>query len=98
MLSSNRIRGPTRFGKALNLIFPKLSLQKMRGFGHATIFSQFAGSPPGTSGTMTPSHVINTKKSGLQIMSLAACASETNKQFTVLIFVNIFYKDGTCLA
>ena len=37
MLSSNRIRGPTRFRKALNLIFPKLSLQNMHGFHHATI-------------------------------------------------------------
>ena len=31
--------GPTRFGKALTLIFPKLSSQNMRGFDHATIFS-----------------------------------------------------------
>ena len=37
MLSSNRICGPTRFRKALNLIFPKLSLQNMHGFHHATI-------------------------------------------------------------
>ena len=34
-----RIRGPTRFGKALNLIFPKLSSQNMRSFDHATILS-----------------------------------------------------------
>ena len=39
MLWSNGIRGPTRFGKALNLIFPKLSSQNMRGFDHATILS-----------------------------------------------------------
>ena len=39
MLSSNRIRGPTCSRKALNLIFPKLSLQNMRGFHHATILS-----------------------------------------------------------
>ena len=38
-LSSDRIRRPTRFGKALNLIFPKLSSQNMRGFDHATILS-----------------------------------------------------------
>ena len=38
-LSSDIIRGPTRFGKALNLIFPKLSSQNMRGFDHATILS-----------------------------------------------------------
>ena len=37
MLWSNGIRGPTRFGKALNLIFPKLSSQNMRGFDYATI-------------------------------------------------------------
>ena len=33
---SNRIREPTRFGKAL---FPKLSSLNMRGFDHATILS-----------------------------------------------------------
>ena len=38
-LSSDRIRRPTRFGTALNLIFSKLSSQNMRGFDHATIFS-----------------------------------------------------------
>ena len=38
-LSSDRIRGPTRFGEALNLIFPKLSSQNMRGFDHASILS-----------------------------------------------------------
>ena len=32
-------RGPTRFGKALNLIFPKVSLKNMRDFDHATILS-----------------------------------------------------------
>ena len=36
---TERIRGPTRFGKALNLIFPKLSSQNVRGFDHATILS-----------------------------------------------------------
>ena len=39
MLSSDRIFGPVRFGKALNLIFPKLSSQNIRGFDHATILS-----------------------------------------------------------
>ena len=33
------IRGPTRFEKALNLIFPKLSSENMRGFDQATILS-----------------------------------------------------------
>ena len=33
------IRGPTRFGKALNLIFPKLSSQNMSGFDQRTILS-----------------------------------------------------------
>ena len=36
---SKVIRGPTRFGKALNLIFPKLSSQNVRGFDQATILS-----------------------------------------------------------
>ena len=35
--SSDRIRGPTRFGEGLNLVFPNLSSQNMRGFDHATI-------------------------------------------------------------
>ena len=39
MLSSDRIRGPTRFRKALNLIIPNLSSENMRGFDHATIIS-----------------------------------------------------------
>ena len=39
MLSSDRICRPTRFEKALNLIFPTLSSQNMWGFDHATIFS-----------------------------------------------------------
>ena len=39
MPSSDRIRGPTCFGKALNLIFPKLSLQNICGFDHAMILS-----------------------------------------------------------
>ena len=39
MLSSNRIRGPTRFGKAPNLIFPRLSSQNIPGFDNATILS-----------------------------------------------------------
>ena len=38
-LSSDRIREPTRFGIALNVIFPKLSSLNMRGFDHATILS-----------------------------------------------------------
>ena len=33
------IHAPKRFGIALNLIFPKLSLLNMRGFDHATILS-----------------------------------------------------------
>ena len=37
--SFDRIREPTRFGIALNLIFPKLSSLNMRGFDHATILS-----------------------------------------------------------
>ena len=36
---SKVIRGPTRFGKALNLIFPKLSSQNVRGFDQVTILS-----------------------------------------------------------
>ena len=39
MLLSYRIHGLARFGKALDLIFPKLSSQNMRGFDHATILS-----------------------------------------------------------
>ena len=39
MLSSDRICGLARFGKALTLIFPKLSLQNKRGFDHVTILS-----------------------------------------------------------
>ena len=39
MISSDRICGPTPFRKALNLIFPKLSLQNMRGFDHSMILS-----------------------------------------------------------
>ena len=36
---SKVIRGPTRFGKALNLIFPKLSSQNMSGLDQATILN-----------------------------------------------------------
>ena len=36
---SKVIRVPTRFGKALNLIFPELSSQSVRGFDQATILS-----------------------------------------------------------
>ena len=59
MLSSDRIRGPTRLGKALNLIFLKLSSQNIRGFAHATIFSpSFHGlrlaQPKGSKVTETP--------------------------------------------
>ena len=39
MLSSDRIHGRTCFGKALNLIFPKLSSQNMRDFDHVMILS-----------------------------------------------------------
>ena len=43
-----------RFGKALNLIFSKLSSQNMSRFDHATILSPSFQSPQGTPGTMTP--------------------------------------------
>ena len=36
-VKSDRIRGPTCSGKALNFIFPKLSSQNVRGLGHPTI-------------------------------------------------------------
>ena len=36
-VESDRIRGPTCSGKALNFIFPKLSSQNVRGLGHPTI-------------------------------------------------------------
>ena len=52
MVSSNRILGPTRFRKALNLIFPKFSSQNMGGFDHDSQ-SQFPQSPQGAPGTMT---------------------------------------------
>ena len=39
MYVSMYVCGPTRFGKALNLVFLKLSSQNMRGFGHATILT-----------------------------------------------------------
>ena len=45
---------------------------------HAHHNSQFPRSPLGTPGTMTSLCILNTKKNGLQIMSLAAYASETN--------------------
>ena len=35
--SSDRIRGPIRFGEGLNLTFPNRSSQNMRGFDHASI-------------------------------------------------------------
>ena len=37
MLSCDRICGPTCCGKALNLIFPKLSSQNMQASSHAMI-------------------------------------------------------------
>ena len=43
MPSSDRICGPTHFGKALNLIFPKLSLQNIRGFDHIILSPSFHG-------------------------------------------------------
>ena len=53
----------------------------MRGFDHATILSpSFHGLPQGTPGTMTPFCVLNITKNALQIMSLAAYASETKKK------------------
>ena len=39
MLLSDSICGPTRCEKALNLIFPKLSSQNVRGFDHTMILS-----------------------------------------------------------
>ena len=54
----------------------------MRGFDDAMILSpmQFPRSPQGTPGTMSSICVQNTTRNALQIMSLAAYASETNKQ------------------
>ena len=69
----------TRFWKALNLIFPKLSSQNMRGFDHATIFSpSFHGLLMERLAQWLPFCVLNTTKNALQIMSLTAYASETN--------------------
>ena len=63
MLSSDRIRGPTRFGKGLNLIFPQLSSQNMRGFDHATIFSpSFHGLRKERLAQWPPFCVLNTTK------------------------------------
>ena len=80
-LSSDRIRGPTRPGKALNWIYKsflsflrKHACLRSRNDSH----SQFSRSPLGTPGTPTPFCVLNMKKNGLQIMNLAPYASETN--------------------
>ena len=52
----------------------------MRGFGHATIFiPSFQGLRYERLAQWPPFCVINTKKTGLQIMRLAAYASETNQ-------------------
>ena len=80
MLSSDRIREPTRFGKAPNLIIPELSSLNMRGFDHVTILSpSFHGLRKDAwhnDPVLCPDY---TKKNALQIMSLAAYASETKK-------------------
>ena len=77
---TERTRGPTRFGKALNLIFPKLSSQNVRGFDHATILSPiFHGLRQDAWHNDSPVVSYYTKKNALQIMSLAASASETNE-------------------
>ena len=49
-LSSNRIRGPTRFRKALKAFFAKHVWLRSRNDS----YSQFLRSPQGTPGTMTP--------------------------------------------
>ena len=80
MLSSDRIREPTRFGKAPNLIIPELSSLNMRGFDQVTILTpSFHGLRKGAwhdDPLLCPNY---TKKSALQIMSLAAYASKTKK-------------------
>ena len=76
-LWSDRIRGPTRFGKVLNLIFPSF-LRKTCVTSIKDFYSQSPRSSLGTPGTMTPFCVISTKKNALQIMSLAAYVSVTN--------------------
>ena len=83
MLSSDRINGPKRFGKALNSIFFKLPLQNMRGLDDATILipssstvsarNAWYNDPP-----PPPPLCHKYKKNTLQIMSPAAYASETN--------------------
>ena len=51
----------------------------MRGFGHAMfLIPSFHGVRQKRLGAWLPFCVLNTKKNGLQIMSLAAYASETN--------------------
>ena len=47
---------------------------------------------------MTPFYVINTKKIGLQIMSLAAYASETNQRSTEFIKWKILYENPANLG
>ena len=77
-LSSDRICGPTRFRKALNLILPKLSSQNMGGFNHATILRPtFHGLRKERLAQWAPICVQNTTKNALPIISLAAYASAT---------------------
>ena len=62
------------------LTFPKVSLQNMHGFGHATILIlSFHGLCLERLGPQPPFCVLNTSKNHLQIMSFAAYASETNE-------------------
>ena len=70
MLSSDRICGPTRFGKALNLIFPKLSLQNMNGLDHVTILSpSFHGLRKEHLAQWPPVCVLNTTKNSRGVTS-----------------------------
>ena len=96
-LSSDRIRGRTRSGKALNRIylswafFTKHACLRSRNDS----YSQFPRSPlrtPGTTASLLCPK-INTKKNGLQIMSLAAYASETNEGFQSFK-MNIKHENG----
>ena len=80
MPSSDRIRGPTCFRKALNVIFPKLSSQNICGFDHATILSpSFHGLRKERLAQSLPFCALNATKNTLQIVSLAAYACKTSK-------------------
>ena len=70
MPSSDRICGPTHFRKALNLIFPKLSLQNMRGFDQVTILSpSFHGLHKEPLAQWPPFCVLNTTKNSRGVTS-----------------------------